>query len=139
MENRNGLLLDLRMTAASGHAERQAALEMVDALGLRDATLGADRAYDTADFVEACRARGITPHVAQNLSGRRSAIDGRTTRWGGYRISSIKRRLIEQGFGWVKTVGGLRRSRLRGVAQTQLLAHIAGAAYNLLRIARLLQ
>lgn len=139
MENRNGLLVDMRVTLATGHAERDAALEMVDALGLRDATLGADRGYDTADFIEACRSRGITPHVAQNTSKRRSAIDGRTTRWGGYAISLIKRRLIEQGFGWAKSVGGLRRSRLRGVVKTQLLAHVAGAAYNLLRIARLVQ
>jgi transposase len=139
MENRNGLLVEMCVTLATGHAERDAALQMVDALGLRHGTLGADRAYDTADFVDACRSRGITPHVAQNTSKRRSAIDGRTTRWSGYAISLIKRRLIEQGFGWAKSVGGLRRSRLRGVAKTQLLVHVAGAAYNLLRVARLVQ
>jgi transposase len=139
MENRNGLLVDMCVTLATGHAERDAALQMVDALGLRHGTLGADRAYDTAAFIDACRSRGITPHVAQNTSKRRSAIDGRTTRWSGYAISLIKRRLIEQGFGWAKSVGGLRRSRLRGVAKTQLLVHIAGAAYNLLRVALLLQ
>jgi transposase len=139
MENRNGLLVDMCVTVATGHAEREAALEMVDAQELRDGTLGADRGYDTADFVDSCRSRGITPHVAQNTSNRRSAIDGRTTRWPGYAISSVKRRLVEQGFGWIKSVGGLKRSRLRGVAKTQLLAHVSGAAYNLLRIARLVQ
>lgn len=139
MENRNGLLVDMRVTLATGHAERDAALQMVDALGLQSGTLGADRGYDTADFIAACRSRGITPHVAQNTSKRRSAIDGRTTRWSGYAISLIKRRLIEQGFGWAKSIGGLRRSRLRGIAKTQLLVHVAGAAYNLLRVARLVQ
>ncbi len=139
MENRNGLLVDMRVTLATGHAERDAALQMVDALGLCDVTLGADRGYDTRDFVEACRSRGITPHVAQHTNKRRSAIDGRTTRWSGYPISLIKRRLIEQGFGWAKSVGGLRRSRLRGIVKTQLLAHVVGAAYNLLRIARRVQ
>ncbi len=139
MENRNGLLVDVRVTQATGHAEREAALQMVDALGLRDGTLGADRGYDARDFVEACRSRGITPHVTQNTTKRRSAIDGRTTRWPGYGASLIKRRLIEQGFGWGKSVGGLKRSRLRGMAKTQLLAHIVGAAYNLLRIVRLMQ
>jgi transposase len=138
MENRSGLLLDMRVTVASGHAERDAALEMVDALGLRDATLGVDRGYDTRDFVQGCRSRGITPHVAQHTNRRRSAVDGRTTRWPGYAISLIKRRLIEQGFGWAKSIAGLRRSRLRGIRKTQLLAHVVGAAYNLLRIARLI-
>jgi len=139
MENRNGLLVDMRVTLATGHAERDAALQMVDALGLCDVTLGADRGYDTADFVEACRSRGITPHVAQHTTKRRSAIDGRTTRWSGYAVSLIKRRLIEQGFGWAKSIGGLRRSRLRGIVKTQVLAHVVGAAYNLLRIARLVR
>jgi transposase len=138
MENRSALLLEVRVTVASGHAERDTALQMADALGLRDATLAADRGYDTRDFVDGCRSRGITPHVAQHTNRRRSAIDGRTTRWPGYAISLIKRRLIEQGFGWAKTVGGLRRSRLRGIRKTQLLAHVVGAAYNLLRIARLI-
>lgn len=138
MENRSGLLLDMRVTVASGHAERDTALEMVDALGLRDATLGADRGYDTRDFVDGCRSRGITPHVAQHINKRWSAVDGRTTRWPGYAISLIKRRLIEQGFGWAKSVGGLRRTRLRGIRKTQVLAHLVGAAYNLLRIARLI-
>jgi transposase/IS5 family transposase len=161
MENRTGLLVDTCVTVATGHAEREAALQMVDAQGLRDGTLGADRGYDTADFVDGCRSRGITPHVAQNArecdsaqrsrsrqrrgaqrpntSNRRSAVDGRTTRWPGYAISSVKRRLVEQGFGWMKSVGGLRRSRLHGVAKTQMLVHVAGAAYNLLRLARLVQ
>jgi IS5 family transposase len=131
--------VDMCVTVATGHAEREAALQMVDAQELSGGTLGADRGYDTADFVDNCRSRGITPHVAQHTSNRRSAIDGRTTRWPGYAISSVKRRLVEQGFGWMKSVAGLKRSRLRGVAKTQLLAHVAGAAYNLLRLARLVQ
>lgn len=138
MENRNGLLLDLRVAEASGYAERRVALEMLDDSNICNGTLAADRGYDTRDFVEQCRRRGITPHVAQHTVRRTSAVDGRTTRWPGYAVSQIKRRLIEQTLGWIKTVGGLRRSRYRGIAKTQLYASVSAATYNLLRIARLL-
>lgn len=140
MENRHGLLVDLRIAEANGWAEREVALQMLDAAvvdGSR-ATVAADRAYDTRDFVAQCRRRGLTPHVAQNQSRRRSAIDGRTTRHVGYRMSLRARMLIEKIFGWVKSVGGLRRTRFRGKRRTQLAATMVAAAYNLLRISRLL-
>lgn len=137
LENRNGLLVDFRVAEASGHAERRVALEMVDDAGVEHGTLAADKGYDTRDFVADCRQRGITPHVAMHTTRRRSAIDGRTTRWPGYRVSQIKRRRVEQPLGWVKTVAGLKRTRYRGIPNTQLYAHIAGATYNLLRLARL--
>lgn len=141
MENRNGLLVDLRVTQASGRAEREAALAMLDdkAMGNAPATLGGDKGYDTKDFVADCRQRNVTPHVARNAHARRrSAIDQRTTRHAGYAISQVVRRRIEQIFGWMKTVGGLRRSRWRGVERTQFAAHLVGTAYNLLRIAKLM-
>lgn len=140
MENRNGLLVDVRVLEANGYAEREAALAMIDdpATGNAPSTLGADKGYDTKDFVAACRERGVTPHVARNEHAKRSsAIDERTTRHAGYAVSLIVRRRVEQIFGWMKSVGGLRRSRWRGRAKTQLAAYLVGAAYNLLRIAKL--
>ena len=102
------------------------------------ATVGADRGYDTRDFVERSREAGVTPHVAQFENARRSsAIDRRTTRHVGYAISQHVRKRIEQVFGWIKTVGGLRRTRFKGRDRTQLAAYMVGAAYNLLRIAKL--
>lgn len=142
MENRNGLLVDVRVLEANGKAEREAALAMIDDIsrGNAPSTLGADKGYDTKDFIASCRERGVTPHVAMNEHARRSsAIDGRTTRHPGYRASQIVRRRIEQVFGWMKTCGGLRRTRWRGTAKTQLAAYLVGVAYNLLRIARLVR
>ena len=102
------------------------------------ATVGGDRGYDTRDFVGRCRGANITPHVAQFENQRRSsAIDRRTTRHRGYAISQQSRKRIEQIFGWIKTVGGLRRTRFKGRGRTQLAAYMVGAAYNLLRIAKL--
>ena len=140
MENRNGLLVGIQVERASGHAERDAAIGMLDRelVGDRRITLGADRAYDTRDFVQACRRMNVTPHVAQNVSGRRSAIDARTTRVPGYRASSVVRRRLEGVFGWMKTAGNFRKTRYRGVAKTDLWATISATAYNLMRIARLL-
>lgn len=101
-------------------------------------TVGADRGYDTRDFVAASRAQGVTPHVAQNQSKRRrSALDERTTRHVGYEISQRIRMRIEQVFGWTKVYGGLRKTRLRGVERTQTAAYLVGAAYNLIRIVNL--
>lgn len=138
VENRHGLLVDLRISEANGFAERQTALEMLDEHLRHGSTLGADRGYDTRGFVAGCRERGVTPHVAQyQHARRRSAIDGRTTRHAGYRISQTIRMRIEQVFGWLKTVGGLRRTRFRGRRKTQFAAYLAGAAYNLLRVSRL--
>lgn len=138
VENRHGLLVDLRVSTATGKAEREVALEMLDdhERPIRT-TLGADRAYDTREFVDDCRDLGVTPHVAQNTTNRRSAIDGRTTRHVGYSISQRLRMRIEQVFGWGKTIGGLRRTRVRGLERTQFGTYLIGAAYNLLRITNL--
>lgn len=141
MENRSGLFVDARLTLVSGHAERLAALEMIEARAgpdgrLRGVTLGADKGYDAADFVAGLREAGVTPHVAQKA--RSSAIDGRTTRHAGYRTSLRIRKRIEEGFGWLKTIGGLRKSRFVGRAKTDWAFTFAVAAYNLVRLPRLL-
>jgi transposase len=138
MENRHGLLMDLRVSPANGTAEREYGLRMIsDLAGQQRVTIGADRGYDSRDFIETCRSLDATPHVAQSTNGRRSGIDGRTTHHPGYSASQKARRRIEKTFGWLKSYGGLRRSRFRGVARTQLAAQLAAAAYNLLRMARL--
>lgn len=141
MENRHGLLVDFVVTAASGTAERDAVPRLLDGArerGFRPRTLGADKSYDTADCVADMRARKVTPHVAQNTTKRRSAIDGRTTCWPGYALSQRARKRVEEVFGWVKTVGGLRRTRYRGVERTGLVGYLVAAAYNLVRLANLL-
>jgi transposase len=138
MENRNGLIVDTSVTPATGTAEREAALVM---LGRQDgrhrATLGADKAYDAAGFVGDLRALNITPHVAQNTSGRRSAIDGRTTRHPGYALSQRVRKRIEEGFGWIKTTAGLRKTRHRGTARVGWLFTLTAVACNLVRLPKL--
>lgn len=140
MENRHGLAVDVLLTHATGTAEREAALVMLDRQpGSRHRlTLGADKAYDTQDFVQACRERQVTPHVAQNTSGRRSAIDGRTTRHVGYAISQRIRKRVEEIFGWKKTVGGGRKLRYLGLARNQCWAELTTTAYNLIRMVKLL-
>lgn len=141
MENRNGLWVDFRVAEANGRAERETALQMVEQArpGDRPITLGADKGYDTRDFVADCRARNVVPHVAQNQHARRrSAIDQRTTRHAGYTVSQRIRKRVEEIFGWTKTVANFRRTRFRGKARTQLAAYFVGAAYNLLRMAKLL-
>ena len=141
MENRNGLLVDFHIDPMSGRIEREAALEML-AIHVGDnpgATAGADKGYDTKDFVAELREHGITPHVAQNITANRgSAIDGRTTRHWGYAASQKLRKRIEEIFGWMKTVGGFRRTRFRGVARTQMAAYVVAAAYNLIRMVKLI-
>lgn len=138
MENRNSLIVDARLTEANGTAERATALDMIkDNVG-RGGTVGGDKNFDTADFVAGCRKLGCTPHVSQNASNRRSAIDGRTTRHPGYRISTIKRKRIEEPFGWMKTVGGLRKTRHRGRGLVEWFFVLAAAAYNLIRIPKIL-
>jgi len=140
MENRNGLLVDLRVEPATGYGERIGALAMLDE-HLPDRpglTLGADAGHDTADLVAALRERAVTPHVAQTRDHRRrSAVDGRTTRHAGYEVSQRIRKGVEEIFGWTKTVGCFRKTRFRGQARTQLAAHLVAAACNLLRMARL--
>ena len=140
MENGNGLFVDARLTRVSGHAERLAALDMIGPRAERPVavTLGADKAYDTADFVMELREINVTPHVAQNASGRASAIDGRTTRHDGYVLSQCIRKRIEEGFGWMKTVAGLRKTRYRGIEKVGWVFTFAVAAYNLVRLPKLL-
>ena len=137
-ENRNGLIVDARLTEANGTAERTTALEMIEDNARPGSTVGGDKNYDTADFVAGCRERGCTPHVSQNDTNRRSAIDARTTRHPGYRISMIKRKQIEEPFGWMKTTGGLRKTRHRGRDLVEWFFVLTATAYNLVRIPKLL-
>jgi IS5 family transposase len=136
MENRNGLVVGAVATRASGHAERLAALVLIEPHGERPQpiTLGADKGYDSADFVMELRERAVTPHLAQNQSGRRSAIDGRTTRHAGYQVSIRIRKRIEEAFGWAKTIAGLRKMRHRGLPKVDWQFVLAMTAYNLVRL-----
>ncbi len=141
MEHRHGLLVDLAITSATDTTEPDAALALLDAAGAgeRRVTVSGDKGYDTRGFVDGCRARQVTPHVAQHLTRNGgSAIDGRTTRHPGYALSQRFRKRVEELFGWMKTVGGFRRTRYTGQARTQLAAYLVGAAYTRLRMARLL-
>src|SRR5205823_1235677 len=140
MENRSGLIVDTRLTRVSGHAERLAALDMIQGFADRPSaiTLGGDKGYDAADFVEELRAIKVRPHVAQNTSGRRSAIDKRTTRHPGYVASQRIRKRIEEAFGWMKTVGGLRKTKLRGLPKVDWVFSFVAAAYNLVRAPKLI-
>lgn len=139
MENRNGLVVDARLTHATGTAEREAALTMLGRLeGRHRITLGADKAYDTAGFVAALRDINVTPHVAQNNTNRRSAIDGRTTRQPGYAVSIRIRKRIEEIFGWAKTCGGMRKARHCGQDRVGWAFTLTAAAYNLVRLPKLL-
>jgi transposase len=138
MENRNGLVVDAAVRAATGTAEREAAVAMAAQIpGDGRVTVGADKNYDTADCVEQLRSLGVTPHVAQNNKRRRSAIDQRTTRHPGYLISQRKRARVEEIFGWLKTVGGLRKLRHRGIDRVDWMFTFAVAAYNLVRLRNL--
>jgi IS5 family transposase len=137
-ENRNGLVVDVRITQATGTAERDAAAEMVSGKPeSKRVTLGADRAYDTAGFVQRLREMKVTPHVAQNDSHRRSAVDERTTRHEGYAISQRKRKRVEEVFGWMKTVALQRKTRFLGPERTGWMFTLAAAAYNLVRMRNL--
>jgi transposase len=139
MENRHGLIVETEVTPATGWGERAAAEAMIeDVPRSPDATVGADKAYDTAAFVKNMRGQGVVPHVAQNLSGRRSAIDGRTTRHPSYAASQCARKRIEEAFGWIKTVGGLRKTRHRGRDKVRWAFTFTAAAYNLIRLPKLL-
>ena len=140
MENRHGLLVDACLTLADGHAERVAGLHMVEPRADRPQaiTLGADKAYDAEDFVNELRSMNVTPHVAQNTNGRSSAIDGRTTRHSGYTVSQRIRKRIEEAFGWIKTVAGQDKTRFRGRDRVGWAFTFAAAAYNLVRLPKLL-
>jgi len=138
MDNHHGLAVAGCVTRATGRGERAAALELVGALEPRGrVTLGADKAYDTRDFVQAVRLLQVTPHVAQNTTARASAIDERTTRHAGYAISQQKRKRIEEIFGWLKTIGLLRKTRHRGQARVGWMFIFGLAVYNLVRLRNL--
>lgn len=143
MENRHGLLIDIEVTEATGTSEREAGISMLERKRKKIApslhpTVAGDKGYDTADFVAGVRGQDMTPHVSCN-TGRRggSAIDARTTRHEGYAISQRIRKRVEEIFGWMKTVGGFRRTRFKGRLRTQFAAYIVGAAYNLLRMGKI--
>ena len=140
MENRNGLIVAAALTKATGTAEREAAEEMIvrRSPGVRRLTLGGDKGYDAASFVADMRALNVTPHVAQNTSGRRSAIDARTTRHPGYAVSQQKRKRIEEPFGWGKASAGLAKVKLRGKRKVGAVFTLAIVAYNLIRLPKLL-
>jgi transposase len=139
VENGNGLIVDAEVFQANGTAERDAALVMMEKLpGTKAVTVGGDKGFDTRGFVAECRSLRVTPHVAQNHArAGGSAIDARTTRHAGYRISQRKRKRIEECFGWLKTVAGLRKVRHRGVCKVDWIFTFACAAYNLVRMRNL--
>jgi len=138
MENRNGLVTEVEVLQANGTAERDAALMMMESIpGDQPVTVGADKGYDTKEFVAEARNMNVTPHVAQNNKGRKSAIDGRTTRRRGYAISQQRRKRVEEIFGWMKTVGGMRKLRHRGLQLVGWMFTLAAAAFNIVRIRNL--
>ena len=139
MENRNGLIVQAEVTQADGHAERKAALKMVNRHSpgsARRLTLGADKGYDSADFISDLRQMCVTPHVARK--SRHSAIDGRTTRHSGYAVSQKRRKKIEEPFGWAKTVGPMAQTMLRGTERLGAQFTMTMAACNLARLPKLL-
>jgi len=143
MENRNGLCVDIEVTQAGGMAEREGALAMLDrqpTRGIQPRTLAADAAYDIMQFGEDVRARHVTPHIAQSRDPRRKrhVVDDRVTRRRPYKASQRARKKVEEIFGWMKTVGGFRKTRYRGAAKTGLWAYVTAAAYNLVRLSKLL-
>jgi transposase len=140
IENRNGLVVDTELLQCNGTAERDAAMLMAERVeGAERITVGADKAYDTKDFITEMRGMNVTPHVSQNIkrSGG-SAIDGRTTRHDGYQVSQRKRKRIEEVFGWIKTVGTLRKTRHRGLETVRWVFTFTATAYNLVRMRNLL-
>ncbi len=139
MENRNGLLVQTFLTEANGRAERDAAMLMAETIpGGKRVTLSGDKNYDTQELVRELRGMNITPHVAQNDTNRRSAVDQRTTRHAGYEVSQRKRKRVEQSFGWMKMVGMLKKVKLRGIEKVGWLFTFTGAAYNLCRLRNLM-
>jgi hypothetical protein len=140
MENRNGLTVDTRLTLATGTAEREAALTMIKPrAGARRLTLAGDKNYDTRAWVQQLRAQRVTPHVAQNNRHRSSAIDGRTTCQAGYTVSQKKRKRVEEIFGWMKTIGLMRKVRHRGRKLVAWMFTYTAAAYNLIRMTKLME
>ena len=146
MENRNGLIVDAQVSHATGTAERDTALAMIDRAKSksRRVTLGADRLFDTQGFISALRARKVTPHitidgrVSKHGIARSTAMDGRTTRHPGYGVSQRIRKRIEEGFGWAKTIGGIAQVKVRGLVKVAAAFTFTMAAYNIIRIPKLL-
>ncbi len=136
MENRNGLIVDVLLVKATGFAERETALAMLDRAlpGQKRITLGGDKGYDVASFIGDLRERNVTPHIAAKDT---TVLDGRTLRKVGYLISQVVRKRVEEIFGWSKTIGNYRKTRYRGVERNQAASYMVGAAYNLLRTAKL--
>ena len=134
MENRNGLIVDAEVLLVEGNHETEAALSLLSDHAPKNSTVGADKLYDNAEFVNGCRSIGVTPHVAQNNKNRSSRIDGRTTKEPGYEVSQNKRKRIEEIFGWMKTVGGLRKLRYRGKRKVNWIFLFCSAAFNLIRM-----
>jgi hypothetical protein len=135
MENRNGLVVDVSLTHATGTAERDTALDMLEGVpGAHRITVGADKGYDTVGFITGCREMKVTPHVA---SRQTTKLDRRTTRHIGYQVSQRIRKRVEEIFGWVKTVGGGRKLRYKGLERNRLWWELTAAAYNLLRMAKI--
>jgi transposase len=137
MENRSGLVVDTRVTPADGYGERDAAVGMLAEVPGGRVTVGGDKGYDYPQFVADLRRLGVTPHVAQNVTNRRSAIDARTTRHAGYAISQRRRKRVEEAFGWIKTIGLLRKLRHRRAPKVDWIFRFAATAYNLIRIRNL--
>ena len=138
VENRHGLIVSSALTPAYGRAEPEAALLLLSQEGERQhhrLTVGADGGYHTKEFVQRARALGITPHVAEKA--RYNAIDQRTTTWEGYAVSLRRRKIVEEAFGWMKTVGGLRKLRHRGLAKVRAIFTFTCACFNLVRLRRL--
>ena len=140
MENRHGLVVDTELLQCNGTVERDAAMLMAERVeGVERITLAADKAYDTKDFVSEMRGMNVTPHVSQNIKRPGgSAIDGRTTRHAGYQVSQRKRKRIEEVFGWIKTVGTLRKTRHRGLETVKWVFTFTATAYNLVRMRNLM-
>ena len=137
MDNRYGLVVSTEYTQATGTAEREAGLSMIKKVAKKTSsavTLGADKSYDTNGFVEGLRQLKVVPHVAQNNTARQSAIDNRTTRHPGYAVSQRKRKLIEEAFGWIKTIGLMRKTRHKGLERGGWMFTFTNALYNLVRI-----
>jgi hypothetical protein len=139
MEHRNALLVDAELTEATGYAERETALEMLERLPpmTRRRTVAGDKGYDTKDFVADVRGLGFTPHIAPNTTRNRSTIDGRTTRHPGHVVSQRIRKRIEEPFGWMKTIAGGRKLRYIGRQRNRAWFLMTGAVYNIIRIAAL--
>jgi transposase len=142
MENRNGLCVDIAIAPATGTAERDTALALIKHERRRGKrrmkTVGADKGYHATEFIKSLRRLGVKPHIAEKTNTSLAGLDGRTTRHKGYSVSQLKRKRVEEIFGWIKSVGGLRKTRVRGIRINQTVAYVVAAAYNLIRMVKLM-